>query len=216
VKVYFISGLGADGRVFHHIQLPQGFAPVFLDWNKPMENESLHDYAVRLAEKIDTSEKFALVGLSMGGMMAVEIAKLYQPVVTILLSSVPCSAHLPFYFRAASKVRLHKMVPISLLKSASFIKRLFTAEKDEDKKLVRQLIRETDPAFIRWALNAILHWHCEDFTGHYIHIHGSGDLILPARYTKPTHLIPKAGHMMVLTQATEINKILEKALHLPP
>lgn len=212
MKVYFIAGLGADGRVFHHIQLPQGFEPVYVDWIKPMENESLHDYSLRLAEKIDTSEKFALVGLSMGGMMAIEIAMRYQPVVTVLLSSVSCSAHLPFYFRAASKVRLHKVVPISLLKSASFIKRLFTAEEDEDKKLVRQLIRETDPAFIRWGLNAILHWHCDDFTGQYIHIHGSGDLILPVRYTKPTHVIPKAGHMMVLTKAMEINEILAKSL----
>lgn len=212
VKVYFISGLGADGRVFRHIQLPEGFEPVFLDWLKPHQNESLKDYAVRLARSINTAEKFVLVGLSMGGMMAIEIAKLYHPVLTILISSISCSAHLPFYFRAASKLRLQKLVPISLLKSGSFIKRFFTTEQSEDKKLLRQIIRDTDPAFIRWAMNAILHWDCKDFSGSHIHIHGSTDLILPMRFTKPTHVIPKAGHMMILTKPMEINRILNQEL----
>lgn len=212
MKVYFISGLGADSRVFHHIQLPPGFEAVYLDWIKPKQNESLHGYATRLAERIDASDKFILVGLSMGGMMAVEIAKRYHPVMTILLSSVPCSPNLPFYFRVAGKLRLHKLVPVSLLKSASFIKRFFTVEKKEDKKLLRQLIYDTDPAFIRWALNAILHWDCKDFNGHYIHIHGSTDMILPIRFAKPTHVIAKAGHMMVLTKAGEINGILQETL----
>lgn len=212
MKVYFISGLGADSRVFRHLQLPPGFEAVYLDWIKPLQNEPLRDYAMRLAEKIDTSRPFAIVGLSMGGMMAVEISKLYHPVITVLLSSVPGSAHLPFYYRAAARLRLHKIVPVSMLKSASIVKRFFTAEKDEDKKLLQQLIRDTDPAFIRWALNAIVHWNCKDFPGKYIHIHGTGDWLLPIRYTKPTHVIQKAGHLMVLTKATEINRILKDAL----
>ena len=95
---------------------------------------------------------------------------------------------------------------------SSFIKRFFTVEKNEDKKLLRQLIYDTDPAFIRWALNAILHWDCKDFNGHYIHIHGSTDMILPIRFAKPTHVIAKAGHMMVLTKAGEINGILQETL----
>jgi pimeloyl-ACP methyl ester carboxylesterase len=212
VKVYFISGLGADSRVFRHIQLPPGFEAAYLDWVKPDKNESLHNYAMRLAERIDTKEQFIIVGLSMGGMMAVEISKLYHPLTTILLSSVPCSAHLPFYYRAAAKLRLHRIVPISVLKSASFVKRFFTAEKDEDKKLLHQLIRDTDPAFIRWAINAILYWDCKDFSCRYIHIHGARDLILPVRYTRPTHVIQKAGHLMVMTKAMEINAILADAL----
>jgi len=92
------------------------------------------------------------------------------------------------------------------------VKRFFTTEKNEDKKLLQQLIRDTDPAFIRWALNAIVHWDCKDFSGQYVHIHGAQDLILPVRYTKPTHVIQKAGHLMVMTKAIEINGILAEAL----
>jgi hypothetical protein len=39
-KVYFISGLGADSRVFSFLDLSY-FEPVFLDWLPPQKKESL-------------------------------------------------------------------------------------------------------------------------------------------------------------------------------
>ena len=147
MKVYFISGLAADSRVFKYIQLPAHCEAVFLEWIKPMKNEPLKDYSLRLAEKIDTSEPFSIIGLSMGGMMASEIACRLNPLVTILISSVPSSKHLPFYFKAAGALKLQKAIPISLVKSAAVVKRLFTAETDEDKKMIRQIIKESDNFF---------------------------------------------------------------------
>ena len=41
MKVYFVSGLAADKRVFKHIILPVGFETVYLDWITPLKNESL-------------------------------------------------------------------------------------------------------------------------------------------------------------------------------
>lgn len=204
--------MGADCRIFRHIRLPEGFEAAYLDWIPPVKHESLRDYSFRLAERIDTSEPFAIAGLSMGGMMAIEIAKKYHPVVTILISSVPCSGHLPGYYKTAGRLKLHRAIPVSLLKSASFVKRFFTAEKNEDKQLLRQMIAESDPAFISWALDAVLNWHCDTFEGRYIHIHGKRDLILPVRFTKPTHVISTAGHVMVLTKSAEINRILSETL----
>src|ERR1022692_4825546 len=216
MKVYFISGLAADSRVFKYIQLPAHCEAVFLEWIKRMKNEPLKDYSLRLAEKIDTSEPFSIIGLSMGGMMASEIACRLNPLVTILISSVPSSKHLPFYFKAAGALKLQKAIPISLVKSAAVVKRLFTAETDEDKKMIRQIIKESDNFFIRWAMDAILKWKNETPPLSYVHIHGSKDEVLPIRFTKPTHVLSKAGHLMIMTKAKEINKILEEALSVKP
>jgi len=185
MKVYFISGLAADSRVFKYIQLPS---------------------------KINTNEPFSIIGLSMGGMMASEIAGRLNPVLTVLISSVPSSAHLPFYFKAAGTLKLQKVIPISVVKSAAMIKRFFTAETDEDKKMIRQIIKDSDNSFIRWAMNAILNWENETLPFPYIHIHGTKDEVLPVRFTKPTHVLSKAGHLMIMTKAKEINKILEEVL----
>ena len=212
MKVYFISGLAADSRVFKHIRLPNGFEAVYLDWIKPVKNESLGSYALRLAEKIETKEKFALVGLSMGGMIASEIAKKYKPVVTILISSVPTSEHFPARFKVAYFLRLHKIVPTPVLKSASMMKRFFSSEDPQDKVILKQIIKDSDDAFIRWAVGAILKWKNEDIPASIMHIHGTKDRVLPIRFTNPTHIIHKGGHLMVMTRAKELNKILSTML----
>ena len=212
MNVYFVSGLAADGRVFKNIRLPDHCIPVFLEWIAPLKNESLKKYALRLAESIDTGQPFAIIGLSMGGMITAEIARLYKPRATILISSVPSSKQLPFYFKAAGALRLHKLVPVSLVKSAAKLKRAFTTETEEDKAILRSIIYDSDDKFIYWAMNAILKWKSGAFTAPYIHIHGTKDEVLPLRFTKPTHIISKGGHLMVMNRAKEINDILKEVL----
>ena len=212
MKVYFISGLAADKRVFRHIQLPEGFEAVYLDWIQPEKDESLPQYALRLADNINKEEPFALVGLSFGGMLATEIAKQYQPAVTILISSVPVSNQLPGYYRIAGKLRLHKILPVSLIKTSASVKRFVSREHAEDKKLLWQIIHESDTGLIRWSMNAILNWHNETIPQSVWHIHGTKDEILPVRYTNPTHPIPKEGHMLVMTRPDAVNAFLKKAL----
>ena len=208
MKIYLISGLAADARIFKNLIFPSGIDPVYLDWISPEKNETLKDYAIRLAEKIDTSEKFALMGLSMGGMIAVEIAKKFPPEKLILISSIPIHSHLPFYFIWAKKIGLQKIIPISVLRYGSILKRIFTAESAEDKEMLKMIIRESDPKFVHWAMHAILHWDNKDFPDQYFHIHGSSDEMLPMRFTRPTHIVKKAGHLMVLNRASEINQLL--------
>src|SRR5688572_786034 len=155
MKVYFITGMAADKNVFKYIQLPENCEAVYLDWIAPMRNDSLTSYASRLADKIDHTVPFGLIGLSMGGMIAAEIKRLYDNATLVLISSIPSSNHLPGYFTFVSKFRLHKIVPISLLKSASIIKRAFTTESAEDKIYLKETIRQSDPVFIRWAIDAV-------------------------------------------------------------
>jgi pimeloyl-ACP methyl ester carboxylesterase len=212
MKVYFISGLAADSRVFKHIQLPVHCEAVFVDWITPEKNESLRRYSLRLATKINTREPFAIIGLSMGGMITAEIIKLHKPVVAVLISSIPSSKQLPVYFKIAGKLKLYKIVPVSFAKSMSVMKRLFTTETRDDKSTLKQIIRESDPAFIRWAMGAILNWKSETPPETYVHIHGSKDEVLPLRFTNPTHVIQKAGHLMVMNRAKEINAILQEVL----
>ncbi len=212
MKVYFVSGLAADSRVFKNIRLPADCVPVFLEWIEPLKNESLQDYAWRLAESIDISEPFGIIGLSMGGMISTEIARQCKPSVTILISSVPGSKQLPFYFKAAGSLRLHKLVPVSLVKKAAKLKRVFTTETEEDKAVLHSIIDDSDDRFIYWAMDAILNWESEQLSMPYIHIHGTHDEVLPMRFTKPTHIISKGGHLMVMNRAMEINAILEQAL----
>jgi len=212
MKVYFISGLGADSRVFHHIRLTDEHEMIHLHWIDPVAGETLGSYAARLAEKIDTTEPYALVGLSMGGMIAAEISHRYKPVSTILISSIPCSQHLPAFFKWAGKMKLHKVVPASLFKASSLAKRSFTNESKDDKILLKQIIRESDNKFIQWAMGAVITWDMKQVPSSYIHIHGTSDELLPVKFTHPTHYINKGGHLMIMNRADEVNRIINNVL----
>jgi len=208
VNVYFISGMGADDRAFSDITLPKGFEAIHVPWIKPDKSEPLAAYALRLAGAISTSEPFMLVGLSMGGMMAVEIAKKFPPVCTVLISSIPLSGQLPGYYRVAVKLKAGFLVSPSLLKwLAGLKKRLSPANK-----LVADMFRACDNEFFNWALLAIPGWDNHQVPQPLYHIHGKRDRVLPIRLTHPTRAVARAGHMLVMTHPAVINAFLADVL----
>jgi pimeloyl-ACP methyl ester carboxylesterase len=213
MNVYLIPGLAADERVFRHIRLPEGYHPQILQWVRPEPKESLASYAMKLAEQIDRSAPFTLIGLSFGGMLATEIAKRLQPHKTVLISSVPHSSQLPSYYRWAWRIGVQYIMTPTVIKSGVMIKRLLTAEAPEDKKIIVEMARDMDPEFVRWAMWTIVHWKTtEGSVPGCMHIHGSADGILPCRFIRPSHLVPKAGHLMIFNQADRINALLAEIL----
>jgi pimeloyl-ACP methyl ester carboxylesterase len=212
LKVYCIPGIGADYRLFTHIRLPEGYTPSYIHWVDPLEKEKLSDYAFRLTGQIDTSNPFILVGVSLGGMMAVEIAKRVPPVCTIIISSIPVTTHLPGYFRFAGKLGMGKLIPASFLKIASSTKHALTMRSAANRKLMFDIIRAGDDRFIRWALNAVLEWENKEVPQPFYHIHGTRDEIFPISLTVPTHIVEKGGHMSLVSQPEVVNSMLKQII----
>lgn len=209
VKIYFISGLGADRRVFRNLIFPTDFELIYLDWIIPMPDELLEDYAIRLASDIDPTTPFYLVGLSMGGMMATEIAKKLNPIHTFLISSVPNHKQIPWYFKLAGKLKLQKMITASLIKQARFISpTLLGGKTPEERILLKKLILDSDPVFMKWAITSILEWRNSEKPENLTHIHGNKDITLPIRYCKPDVIINGAGHFMIYANAKEISSYI--------
>ena len=208
MKVYFISGIGADRRIFNHVTLPAGFEIIHLDWIIPRVDENLPEYAMRLAEKIDREEAFILVGLSLGGIMATEISKQMRPHATIIISSISRSSELPPYFRFAKRFNLHRNLPTGLIRATATLKHKLIRQKAHDRKIILEMIRDADSFFFKWAVNAVLEWQNETDPDPLWHIHGTRDEVFPMRYTRPTHIIRKANHSLVTTHWAELNSLL--------
>ena len=212
MKAYFISGLGADKMAFKRIKLPDAYEPVYLDWITPEKNESLSNYARRFSSLIKNDDAFILIGLSFGGMLACEIARLRNPMKTIIISSIATSNELPWYFKRAGKIGLHKAVPIKLLKAGSIIKNMMGAASKEDKAIIINYAKFANPILVRWSLHAIVSWDQTERLPGIVHLHGSNDLMLPVRYTHADYIIERGGHLMVFNKADEVNKILNEVL----
>jgi hypothetical protein len=82
----------------------------------------------------------------------------------------------------------------------------------DEKKLLHQIIRESDMGFIRWAISAILHWKNMTIPANITHIHGSADKLLPFRYVKADYRIEGGTHVMTLDKHQEISQLLEKLI----
>jgi hypothetical protein len=213
VKAYFISGLGADRRVFYKIQLPSGYQPVYLEWISPLPNENFSDYAKRFSKSIQPEGDFILIGLSFGGILVSEIAKIIKPKKLIIISSVSCYKELPWYFKLAGKLRLQKIISPSLYKQATIINRFMGTGNKEMKNIVYDYVRKTDSEFIRWSLSVILNWSQLDKHPNLIHIHGSNDHLLPLRFVHADYIVRNGGHLMVMNKAKEVNGILKEILN---
>lgn len=217
-NIYFISGLGADYRMFQQLALPEWYRVISLDWIAPRQNESIPAYASRLGQHIDTSQPFQLVGLSFGGMVAAEMAKVLKPLQTIIISSVPTGNDIPWYFKAAGLLRLPDLMPAAFLKTAAihlanpFAYWFFGARTKVERSLLKQILRDTDTRFLKWALKAITVWESQDRPPNLVQIHGAADKVLPLRYTSPDYLLQKGAHLMVLSQAGPLSSLLTQVL----
>lgn len=212
MRAYFISGLGADRRAFYKIRLPREYQPVYLDWITPLAGETLPDYAKRFSPAINQDEEFVLIGLSFGGMLASELAKIVSPKKLIIISSLSSYKELPWYFKLAGKLGIHKIISPSLYKQATIMNRFMGAGNKEMKSIVYSYVNNIDPAFIRWSLDVIVHWSHTERLSEIIHIHGSNDHLLPYRYVKADYIVKGGGHLMVMNRADEVNSILRKVL----
>lgn len=214
MDVYFLSGLGADKRAFSRITIPPEFKVHHIEWIKPLKEESLKDYAKRLAVVIDDSKPFALVGLSFGGMMAVEIAQFFHPVKTILISSVATSSQLPPYQKLARYFKLYKLLPYQLIKKPSLINYwIFGVKEKQEKEMLAQILNDTDLEFLKWAIGRIVSWKNKVKPENLFHIHGSADKIFPIIFVKPDVIIKNGGHLMIHKKAAEISGILAEQLN---
>ena len=147
-------------------------------------------------------------------MIAVEIAKILTPVVTIIISSTMISAQLPGLYRLAGKLGLLKLIPAKLLKSSNKLTQnyYFGTRSGSEKILLSKIIKDTDPYFLKWAIGSILNWKNNVKPEQIYHIHGTNDKILYSKTAKPDYIIENGTHFMVYQNATEISGIIDKII----
>lgn len=208
-EIYLLSGLGADRRVFDFIDLSE-FKPHHIEWIEPFPKESIEDYARRLTKQISATNP-VLIGVSFGGMMAVEIGKLITTEKIVLISSAKTSEDIPFLYKTIGLSRLHRLTPATLLKKVNvFTTWFFGVTNQGEKILLNEIINATDVKFLRWAIDQILNWKNKVELTNVISIHGTQDRLLPPR--KPEVLIQGGGHLMIVSRAKEVGRKVREIL----
>jgi pimeloyl-ACP methyl ester carboxylesterase len=213
MTIYMIPGLAADARLFSALNFGDKIEKVTLKWLQPAKNETLEDYARRLVTQIDQARPFVLLGVSLGGILAQEVAKHVKAEKVIIISSVKTKKEFPPYFQLIRLLRLHKLFPANIAKKITgLLKVVFGKMSRKEYSIFKNMLLATDNVFIDWAEHAILNWKNEKILSNLVHIHGTDDKVFPARYIKNAIWIEGGGHYMIMHNARKLSQLVKEII----
>ncbi|SHK93976.1 Pimeloyl-ACP methyl ester carboxylesterase [Reichenbachiella agariperforans] len=211
MKAYTISGLGADERVFQKLDI--GYETIHLSWIKPKNRETLGAYAKRLAERIDQSEPFVLIGVSFGGMIATEICNFLKPQKVFLISSAQTRRDLNTIFRLVGRTGLFPLLPTSFFNpKPEHVAKIFRI-LPKNKPLLFEILKDSDRSFAQWAVHQIANWKNTTLRPEIVMIHGTDDLVISCPKRPDVLTLENTGHAMIIDRASDINLLIKNVLN---
>ncbi len=209
--IYCISGFGADERVFSKLDFT-GHTFHFIPWLDPFKMENIAAYAKRMSDKIQ-HENPILIGLSFGGIMSIEIAKIINPHKIILISSVKNIREIPLWMKLSAKLKLDKIFPLKTFPLIEPVENYnLGIENEEELQLVKEYRKNIGQPYTNWATHQIINWKNKWKPANLLHIHGGKDHIFPIRNIKADYVIEDGGHFMIMNRAEKVNNILSEIL----
>lgn len=208
--VYLIPGQGADGRLFQNIHISH-HDTVILTYLIPEKGEQMAAYAHRMAAQIDTTRPYAIVGVSLGGMLAVEMKDFLNPEEVIIIASAKCQENIPNLYKFFRNFPLHRVLGGRFYKFGTrFMQPFYEPMTKENQQIFRSMLKQKDPKFMKRAVRCIVEWENDLCSNEVIHIHGTEDRTLPHKTANPDITVENGTHMMTLARGQEISNLLNQ------
>lgn len=213
IPVYLMPGLAASVQIFDRIVLPEETFEIFLlEWQIPLDNESLSDYAKRMTQNI-TQPNPVLIGVSFGGILVQEMAHFLNTRKVIIISSVKSNLEFPRRMKVAKTTKAYKLIPTNLLANIESLSKFSFGEKINQRlKLYEKFLAVRDKRYLDWALEQVFMWKRTTVDEKVIHIHGDADDVFPLQYIKNCIVVKGGTHVMILTKYKWLNENLPKII----
>ncbi|WP_309614097.1 alpha/beta hydrolase [Flavobacterium sp.] len=214
IHVYFMPGMAASSSIFERIHLPTDIFEVhLLEWVLPNKNESLKEYAKRMAKNIK-HENVILVGVSFGGILVQEMKPFINPKKVIIISSVKSNAELPRRMKIAKTTKAYKLIPTKLFENIELLAKFtFGSSILKQKfKLYEKFLSVRDKVYLDWAIEQIINWDRTEIDNEIIHIHGDADEVFPIIQIKNCIQVKGGTHIMIITKYKWFNENLPKIM----
>lgn len=213
MDIYLLPGLGADRRLFG--KLDTGAHQLhYIDWPEMPGGSTLADYAQKLSPLVDASRPHVLIGVSMGGMVAQEMAAMTAPRAVVIISSWKGPDEMPRPLRMMRGVHPERSLSSTLIKhTLPLIHWQMGVEAPEDVALFDELVAVHSVEQLKTQINACIQWNgpAAPVEG-LVHIHGDHDRLMPIALVKNAVVIPEGTHFMVYSKAKEVGDAVKAAL----
>ena len=208
-----MPGLAASSAIFERISLPSTeFEMVLLEWEIPLDNETLANYAKRIATKIKHKNP-VLIGVSFGGILVQEMSKWIEARKVIIISSVKSNAEFPRRMKIAKTTKAYKLIPMNLLLNIESLAKFSFGDKITQRlKLYEKFLSVRDKRYLDWAIEQVILWDRTVIDEKVIHIHGDVDEVFPIKYIKKCIVVKGGTHIMILNKFRWLNENLPKII----
>ena len=214
IPVYFMPGLAASTTIFEHIKLPEDqFEMFFLEWFLPNDKESIESYAKRMNENI-LHENPVLIGVSFGGILVQEMAKLIPTNKVIIISSVKSNTEFPPRLKMAKATKVYKILPTQLLANVELLVKYAFGSTIVKKrlKLYEKYLSVRDKKYLDWSIENVLLWPQKSADENTIHIQGDADEVFPIKNIQNCIVVKGGTHIMIINKFKWFNENLPKII----
>lgn len=212
MKVYMFAGLGADSRMYNPLKSHSKNEIIALDWLPVNGSKTIGEYAKQFVGLIDTSSPFAIGGVSLGGLIAIELHQILKCGDLVLISTPKDRSEKPLFFKFLQSAPMHRLFKKKGLLWAAGIGDKFTIKSKEGRKLFYQMLEDSKEEFLIFGANAAINWDNSQKPKKFFHIHGTSDRIFPFSNISDAIPVKKGNHFMIFDRAEEIAKEMDKYL----
>ena len=197
--IYCIPGLGIDHRIFQKIDL-SNYDVRYLDYDDNFsKKDTVSSFAAKFAEQIDPTTNPILIGMSLGGILSVEISRLIPCKAIVLISSVKNKEEIPNLLKLIPKITVTTKTTTKLaIETSIVLKPYYDSSDKEGTDLFESMIKNANINFINWGFKAVSKWNFnQSIKCPYFHIHGTNDLIFPLKNIDNANTIKGGTHYML-------------------
>ena len=207
--IYLMPGMAASGKIFEYISLPKDrFELHVLEWKIPVKGQSISQYAHQMC-KLIKHERPVLLGVSFGGLLVQEMAKIIPALKVIIVSSIKQKSELPKRMLFARYTSLHRLLPTGLVNNVELLaKYAFGETVTKRLELYEKYLSIRDKFYIDWCIHEMVNWQQTKYDKNLIHIQGEKDTVFPVKNIKDCILVKNGTHTMIIHRAKWFNEHL--------
>ena len=213
IHVYFMPGMAASSKIFEYIELPDNqFVIHYLEWVLPLKNETISNYALRIALAIK-HENIVLIGVSFGGVLVQEMSKHVSVRKLVIISSIKSVTELPKKMLIAKVTMAYKLLPVTLVGNIELLAKFAFGENVSKRlNLYKKYLSVTDSGYLTWAIKEMICWKQESYLPNIVHIHGDKDAVFPITNISNCIIIKGGTHIMIINKHKWFNENLPKII----
>jgi pimeloyl-ACP methyl ester carboxylesterase len=205
MKTIILPGMGANSNMYPKEKYNKLQDVIFANWPKYDGELSVEEVAKKVIDIHQINNEMVAGGSSLGGMVAIEIAKIVGITKVILIGSATNSDYINPLLQKLSG--LAEITPVKIIQVLTGKVNQYASNEP------LSMFEESDSNFIKAMCKALFKWEgLGKFNCDVCQIHGEKDLVIfpPKNNVK---IILGGGHLISITHAEEVANFINKNKH---